>query len=237
MLKISRNVFFDFCMILLFIFVGCSEQAKQENTQLREKIEELEAKVEQLESEKSILQTELNDIKQTDNYYYQMAINSRKSQNYEESNNYLFEMLERFPQSQFKREAKALITENKEKQQQVQKSRNESLMAQRQAEARKNCDLELISWNWSKEHGYAQAEGQVKNISGEAIENVEAVVSFYDANSNFIKAGSALIEYDPILSGQTSPFRVMTTENPAMKKATIEFKSLFGGTIQTYSSK
>lgn len=91
--------------------------------------------------------------------------------------------------------------------------------------------LELVAYSWSTESGYAILEGQVKNISSLSLQNVTAVASFYDANGGFITTSDALIDYNPILSGQTSPFKVMKTENPAMKKANVEFKYLMGGSI------
>ena len=96
--------------------------------------------------------------------------------------------------------------------------------------------LELQNWSWGEDYGYAEAEGAVKNVSGENIKNLEAVVSFYDKDDNFISSGNALVEYNPILSGQISPFHAMTTWNPAMSKARIEFKTIFGGTVG-YSKK
>ena len=39
------------------------------------------------------------------------------------------------------------------------------------------------------------------------------------------------IDLNPILPGQTTSFKVMHTENPAMAKASVEFKTLFGGTV------
>lgn len=91
--------------------------------------------------------------------------------------------------------------------------------------------LELIGFNWHIEYGYAVLEGQVRNLSPKPIANVAAVGSFYDTNGGFITSADALIDYNPILPGQTSPFRVMHTQNPAMKKAGVEFKHLMGGTI------
>ena len=64
-----------------------------------------------------------------------------------------------------------------------------------------------------------------------SLRNVVAVVSFYDARGNFITSDDALIDYNPILPGQASPFSVMATENPAMRTARVEFKELMGGTI------
>ncbi|MBU0767453.1 FxLYD domain-containing protein [Patescibacteria group bacterium] len=90
-------------------------------------------------------------------------------------------------------------------------------------------DLIIISWNWrSKESGYAIAEGQVQNVSGQKLSNVQAVLELYDSNGDFISSGSALIEYDPLLPKQRSPFEVMVRYNPAMKGAQITFGVLGG---------
>jgi hypothetical protein len=91
--------------------------------------------------------------------------------------------------------------------------------------------LELVKYAWHIEYGYAILEGQVKNISSQPLKNVTAVASFYDASSGFITSSDALIDFNPVLPGQTSPFKVMATQNPAMKKGGVEFKSLMGGSI------
>jgi hypothetical protein len=91
--------------------------------------------------------------------------------------------------------------------------------------------LELQSWNWIVESGFATGEGTVKNISSQKLENVEVLVMFQDRNGDLITTGEALIEYNPILPGQISPFRAMATANPAMEKASIDFKRLMGGTL------
>ena len=91
--------------------------------------------------------------------------------------------------------------------------------------------LFLLNWSWHEEYGYAIVEGEVKNISSENLRNVQAVAKFYTVDKKFITSGDALIEYNPILPGQTSPFKVMATHNPAMKTASIDFKELMGGTI------
>lgn len=102
---------------------------------------------------------------------------------------------------------------------------------------RSQSDLELISWHWSISYDFAIAEGQVKNISNKKLERVEALVTFYDANGNMITSDSSIIQYRPLLPGQVSPFKVMERYNPAMKRATIEFKFLFGGSIPTYQKQ
>jgi len=79
--------------------------------------------------------------------------------------------------------------------------------------------------------GYHYIEGEVKNISDESLKNVTAVGIWLDKDGTFIKSDDALIDYNPILPGQTSPFKTISTGNPAMEKYRVEFKTLFGGTL------
>ncbi|MFH1538566.1 MAG: tetratricopeptide repeat protein [bacterium] len=118
-----------------------------------------------------------------------------------------------------------------EKNIELRKAEQRKLEKQRLKEA---AHLELISRRWHVEYGHVFYEGQVRNISYKSLENVEAVVTFYDKDGNFITSSSALIEYKPLLVNQTSPFKVIETWNPAMKTASVEFKFLMGGTIPTY---
>jgi hypothetical protein len=83
----------------------------------------------------------------------------------------------------------------------------------------------------SESGGYHYVEGQVKNVSDESLKNVVVVATWYDKDGNFIKTDDALIDYNPILPGQTSPFKTITSGNPAMSRYTVEFKHLLGGTI------
>ena len=99
------------------------------------------------------------------------------------------------------------------------------------------CDLHLLSWHWSQEYRHAIAKGEVKNISGRKLERVQALVTWYDRNGSMITSDDALIEFDPIMPGQTSPFEVIENYNPAMANAKIEFKSMWGPIIQTYHGK
>jgi hypothetical protein len=91
--------------------------------------------------------------------------------------------------------------------------------------------LQLLSHDGDTESDYIIVEGQIKNISTEKLENVEALVEFFDENDNFIKSDSALIEYDILLPDQTSPFKVMTITNPEIKIYRVSFKYFSGGKI------
>ncbi len=91
--------------------------------------------------------------------------------------------------------------------------------------------LDEVSQNFYVENGFYNVEGEVKNISPDRLANVEAVVTFYDRGHNVIKTADALIEYNPVLPGQRSPFHVVATGNPAIKTETLTFAFLNGAEI------
>ena len=93
--------------------------------------------------------------------------------------------------------------------------------------------LQLLSYGCSTDYGYFHITGQVKNIAGQSLKNVEAVGTAYAKDGTFINSDSALIEYNPILPDQTSPFEVLMTDNPAMQKCNVDFKFLMGGSVPT----
>ena len=85
----------------------------------------------------------------------------------------------------------------------------------------------------SSGRSFFHVEGQVRNLTDQPLKSVMAVTTWYDEKDNFVKTAEALIDFNPILPGQTSPFSTITTGNPAMSRYTVEFKRIFGGTINT----
>lgn len=81
--------------------------------------------------------------------------------------------------------------------------------------------------------GYHYVEGQVKNLTDQPLKNITAVSTWYDKDGNFVKSDDALIDYNPLLPGQTSPFKTISTGNPVMSRFSIEFKELLGGALRT----
>lgn len=91
--------------------------------------------------------------------------------------------------------------------------------------------LELQSWRCDKEHGYVFVKGEVKNVSSNKLENVMAVGEFRTKSGELVKSEDALIDYNPIMPGQTSPFSAGGTDNPQINGCQIAFKYLMGGTV------
>ena len=97
--------------------------------------------------------------------------------------------------------------------------------------------LEVISWKCEKEYSYIFVVGEVKNISSDSIKNVMAVGEFRTKDGTLVKAEDSLIDYNPLLPGQTSPFKTGGTDNPAINNCNLSFKTLFGKQIGYITAK
>jgi hypothetical protein len=91
--------------------------------------------------------------------------------------------------------------------------------------------LEVLSWRCEKEHSYVFVRGEVRNLSGQRLENVMVVGGFRTSDGKLVKITDALLDYNPIMPGQTSPFSAGTTDNPEIKRCGISFKYLFGASL------
>lgn len=92
--------------------------------------------------------------------------------------------------------------------------------------------LKLLSSRGEIEYDYVTVTGEVQNTSDEKLDDVWVVVNQYGADGQLINSESSVIEYQPLMPGQTSPFKSMMRHNPLMKTYTIGFKHFIGGEIQ-----
>jgi hypothetical protein len=90
----------------------------------------------------------------------------------------------------------------------------------------------LLSWNCQRAYGYMTLQGEILNRTNAPIKNLLAVARYYTGSKTFVKSDTALIQYNPIMPGQTSPFKVISTDNPMMVECKISFTHLFGGTVE-----
>lgn len=81
--------------------------------------------------------------------------------------------------------------------------------------------------------GFSECEGFVKNISGRSMENVEVVVTWVDQNGTPQSTDEALIDFNPVLPEQESPWSTIGRYNPALTRFRVQFKELLGGSILT----
>ena len=91
--------------------------------------------------------------------------------------------------------------------------------------------LTLLDFRCYNEYGYAHLEGKVRNNTNMRLENIVAVTSWSTSGGTFISSHDAIIDYNPVMPGQASPFETIGTYNPQMSECSVSFKEFFGGTI------
>lgn len=89
----------------------------------------------------------------------------------------------------------------------------------------------LLSWRCASEGHWSSIRGEVKNTSNKKLDHVTAVGTFRTASGDLVKTAMAMVEFNPIMPGQPSPFHVITTNNPEISKCEVYFKHLIGGQI------
>ena len=94
-----------------------------------------------------------------------------------------------------------------------------------------NPQLEMTASRGYETSSFHIVEGQVRNISTAPLKSVVVVTNWYDKDGKFITSEDALIDYNPILRGQVSPFKTMARTNPAMARFDVTFKFFAGRTI------
>jgi hypothetical protein len=80
---------------------------------------------------------------------------------------------------------------------------------------------------------FMTVEGELRNISSSPIKDLMVVASHYGSDGTFIKSDSAMVEYNPLMPGQTSPFKTISTFNPLMKRCKVEFKRIGGAIVKS----
>ncbi len=91
--------------------------------------------------------------------------------------------------------------------------------------------LELEASSAERSYGWIKIEGMVKNVSDQPLEHVQAGALLFDAKGDFVTSDWSVIDYSPILAGQSSPFSVLVRDNPAIDTWQIQFREGFGGQI------
>jgi len=99
-----------------------------------------------------------------------------------------------------------------------------------QGPLRSGPSLSLLSSTGSPvgDGSFFTVEGEVENLTTESLSNVTAIATWYAKDGTFIKSDDALIAFNPLLPGQTSTFKTITSGNPRMSTYTVRFKDLLG---------
>src|SRR5260370_39174022 len=87
--------------------------------------------------------------------------------------------------------------------------------------------LVINSWNCTREGGsdYIYVRGEVKNASDSSVNWLQIVVTLRTAEGTFVTSDFGFTEYQTILPGQTSPFKVTIGFNPAVRTSDLSITS------------
>lgn len=102
--------------------------------------------------------------------------------------------------------------------------------------ARAGSLLELTSFSWSRGNGYITAEGMVKNITDQKLGHIQALFIGDTKSGQMVSYEDSFIEFDPLMPGQSSPFKVMLQDNPMIATGYMKFKFFGDEEIPTYDS-
>lgn len=91
--------------------------------------------------------------------------------------------------------------------------------------------LKLLSSRGEIGRNLITITGEVQNISTEKIESLWVVVSLYDKDDQLITTEDSVVEYTPLMPGQTTPFKSLVRVNPLMKIYKIGFREGLSGQI------
>lgn len=92
--------------------------------------------------------------------------------------------------------------------------------------------LKVHSWRCSNEHGFVKVHGAVTNQSDRAINRLMVTAIYTTGNGDVVKTSDAMVDFQPLLPGQRSPFSTMTTDNPAIRSCNVTFRTMSGGEVR-----
>jgi tetratricopeptide (TPR) repeat protein len=94
-----------------------------------------------------------------------------------------------------------------------------------------NAEIHLNNFNCRSQYGYVITEGEVTNISNSPIRHLEIIASIYSSDGSFMRSDSALVTYDPVMPGQTTPFKAIGPYNPMISTCKVAFKRFSGAVV------
>ena len=125
----------------------------------------------------------------------------------------------------------------------VQKAREKARRliddATKHIEQLQKATLIIESWSWQRSGSgaFVEVNGEVANNTSKKLDGVVAVATFKTADDELVTTAQSIVEFNPLLPGQKSPFKCITAFNPRMKTCSLKFKFLMGRQIKAASRK
>lgn len=80
-----------------------------------------------------------------------------------------------------------------------------------------------LAWEQTSSQ-HVTVKGEVRNLTADSLRGVIAVVTFRTKDGVFITNAESVIDFNPLLPGQASPFDVIERYNPAMDTFSLRFR-------------
>jgi hypothetical protein len=77
-------------------------------------------------------------------------------------------------------------------------------------------------------------EGEVRNMTGDRFDHVEAVCTWFDERGRVVSVESSPVVEAPLLPGQTSAFKTMTKNRPDLTRFALLFRNVDGALLATF---
>jgi hypothetical protein len=87
--------------------------------------------------------------------------------------------------------------------------------------------LVVNSWNCTTDRvsDFVTIRGEIKNATDSSIKGLEIVVTLRTADGTFVTSDDGMPDYETILPGQTSPFKLLIGHNPLVRTADLSLKN------------
>jgi hypothetical protein len=76
-----------------------------------------------------------------------------------------------------------------------------------------------------KRGSFVEATGRVTNDSDQPVQDVRAVVSYFDRDGDMIQMDAAKVRNSVLMPGQTTSFRVICLWNPQMVRSRVQINA------------
>jgi len=97
--------------------------------------------------------------------------------------------------------------------------------------------MELLEAKQSATQTTITIVGKVKNISTREVMGVAVSVNFQDGDGNSVKVEQGNLATDPLPPGDTSEFTIKTSYSANIKRFSVSFAELFGGSLVMKDSR
>lgn len=78
---------------------------------------------------------------------------------------------------------------------------------------------------------YYIVEGEVENLTTSPLADVKVKATWYDKAGTLLTSDDAMLDFNPLMPGQKSPFKTISRGHPQMATYTVAFQTIRGAQV------